>query len=390
MAEFEAIGTQNAEPAAASAVDTSPYWDEIKALRDEVLALIEPYYGNPNGRSAPFTCDELIVLAIIASGSQPIDRMEICRLMCSRFSKNAGPRLDAGTGGWSFKHDPVLAKTFAAAFESYEMPLVQTPLGPDVLFDSHGRVKESEKTWSVDPRAARIYLSKYLAPKREGHFDLLSLPTELRNIIYEYALSYPGLLVNTLFDGLEHSWFTVSRPLMPHHLHPLTGIWDSDLHTRTLDQILSVVHCNKQLYREALPVFFKINGFQLPTVQRLDWFVRCMLLKSSPLHNPQRTPLCSAEPHRTQHITRLHLAYERWDDMYDRHLCSLYGELLHIKRFKELTVVVEDGDWWDEYDREVAEDGKQRCFARYSGPSELPGMPQLAQLLRKAESYEIR
>ena len=118
MAEFEAIGTQSAEPAAASAVDTSPYWDEIKTLRDEVLALIEPYYGNPNGRPAPFTCDELIVLAIIASGGQPIDRMEICRLMCSRFPKNAGPRLDTGTGGWSFKHDPVLAKTFAAAFES--------------------------------------------------------------------------------------------------------------------------------------------------------------------------------------------------------------------------------------------------------------------------------
>jgi len=53
-----------------------------------------------------------------------------------------------------------------------------------------------EVKYTLDPRAPRQYLGRHLTAKPMGHFDFLALPTEIRTIIYEYALSFPRLHVS--------------------------------------------------------------------------------------------------------------------------------------------------------------------------------------------------
>jgi len=77
---------------------------------------------------------------------------------------------------------------FQDVFQEYEMPLKPTSMAQSYLY----RITEVDKAWSIDYRAARIYLDKRLVT-RAGNFDFLALPSELRLLIYEYALSYPTL-----------------------------------------------------------------------------------------------------------------------------------------------------------------------------------------------------
>ena len=50
-----------------------------------------------------------------------------------------------------------------------------------------------EDLFAVDVRDAMMFLSSHRAPPRLGSFDFLSLPSELRNLVYECALvSLPG------------------------------------------------------------------------------------------------------------------------------------------------------------------------------------------------------
>lgn len=143
---------------------------------------------------------------------------------------------------------------------------------------------------AVDARVARLFLSRHLAPRREGSFNFLALPAELRTTIYEFALSYPCLFLEDCPDS--------NSDLIQKELAPDVGIQDVTTPfrptTQKMDELLAIVHVSKQLYREALPVVFSITTFRCPTrVRPVTSFACCARAIRSPSRQDLRSALAS-------------------------------------------------------------------------------------------------
>lgn len=234
-------------------------------------------------------------------------------------------------------------------------------------------------------------MSKYLAPARKGVFPFLALPAEIRNEIYEYALSFPVLKTQASQSGKDHvSRFFVMRPSLLHHARYVPCDYRSTVHTSSLNEILAITHVSKQTYREALPIFFSCNAFECNSARALDQFGR-MLHRSNPQLDSSRLSLCAFEPHRTQYITSITFKYgpdiKMDSEQQDQQLSRIFEELCNAKALRKTAVKFDEDGWWEVYD-EATYSGRG-IFPIYSEPSELPGVDQLVQLLRQTESYEI-
>lgn len=263
------------------------------SLREEVLELIRPYRDSGSSPH-PFTTEELVVIAAIALGKQACTRQQICRYILTNFHEYMEKVIDAAcyeaTKPFSWIPECGFPRLdgFETAFGCYQVP----------LRPAHGKNDLLEvvvQNWAVDFPAARIFLGRHLAPL-EGPFRILALPAELRVVIYEYALSYPALSVDLCEStGCRFCPFDPERP---------------DLQTHITPDILSITRVNRQMYREALPVFYAVNHFDLrgPWKDHQLAFVR-MLCKSDPLATPERKSLCVNTSSISQYITSIDIDY---------------------------------------------------------------------------------
>lgn len=157
----------------------------------------------------------------------------------------------------------------------------------------------------MDARAARTMLSQHLNPSKSGCFEILRLPGELRTHIYEHILSYPPLI----FAGSSMSSFsTYEKELASADANNRWPLYE-DSRTPGLNEMLAVTQVNKQLYGEALPVFYSVNSFDLPEPQFIRPFAG-ILYRSDPLAVSHWLPLCIREPSRSTRLLRLTIAYE--------------------------------------------------------------------------------
>ncbi|PPJ52030.1 hypothetical protein CBER1_10397 [Cercospora berteroae] len=122
--------------------------------------------------------------------------------------------------------------------------------------------------------AARVYLRHRLEPERSGTFDFMGLPAELREKIYKMMLVYPkrGLSVRSSYRGvLKGLVLTPGRP----------GLQIDDFETITkhereliclpkMCEVLSILQVSKQLYLEALPIFYRNNLFHFSSLRVLE------------------------------------------------------------------------------------------------------------------------
>jgi len=360
--------------------------NEESSLRQEVMALIDPYVM-PASQPHPFTTEELIVLALVAIADQLVSSDEqILTWICKHFSEHNDSAVRAlfdkrhdCHGSKKHRYDDIV-DGFSSAFEQYSLPLMRVPelhrrLNADIPFQM-----ASGPRWTTDCRAARMLLDKRLAQARNGTFNFLALPAELRMAIYKYALSYPSLTVDTTSRRAAFIAFHRKLDLVENQ----TNIC---FYTMSLDQMLAIAHVNKQIYREALPVFYSINEFDCPSLLALTMFSH-MLRRSNPLQS--RHKLCGPEPYRAACLTKLSIRLDcrKRSPAAIRVLPNLLAELLQAKELHCVTVQVFDDEWLGEEDDYVYRPHTARRLA--DSPQELPGIAELVPLLHRARSQEVR
>ena len=268
---------------------------------------------------APFTEEQLVVMAL-ASNDEPMTPKAIHTWICRKFhfylnlaldtmwteKPIMGPPLTNPTDGdtFHFQHN------FEEAFQQFQVPLVCLKEGyfkegyfkegycKEGYFKEgyckEGYLLHGESEWKVSKAEARVFLQPMMQPtenNKKQSFPLLRLPAELRLRIYEMVLSFPraGLLVQYEedFPVENDDSGTVSRlppggakmfalsldlnePEAVEELYiPGTHWWhyreENMIQCGSSAAILTLLLVYKQLYQEALPVFYCINKFTTVT-----------------------------------------------------------------------------------------------------------------------------
>ncbi|KAI7154807.1 hypothetical protein KC349_g7415 [Hortaea werneckii] len=252
--------------------------DDSQSLRSEVREVIRPY--TTVDEEPPFSGGELIVMALVDTDEETLPKDRILRWIISTFKhyhntfvdkafQTLGP--DLNFDGCS---DEAVFGNITEAFTEYEVPICESR-----------RVIERRDTsfWSVTTQAARVYLRDRLKPEREGVFPFLDLPAEIRNNIYELLLTFPssGVHVQESEDDDEEGFdvFFLQRIDEP---GSCGRKWSDSLCKGTqfvikksMDDILALLYVNKQVYEEAMPLFYMLNMFHFDTdsleLRKLAW-----------------------------------------------------------------------------------------------------------------------
>ena len=157
----------------------------------------------------------------------------------------------------------------------------------------------SSITWDVTPSAARIFLvpKLYSSETESKAFPFMQLPRELRDQIYELVLVMPksGISMDTIDTGNGSkngplSFKVFSRDYdEPHRRHSSVHEFDPNryrvdnfhffsnkrtLECRSFQTYLALLLVSKQVYKEAMPIFYGGNHFACSTIGDLGRFLR--------------------------------------------------------------------------------------------------------------------
>lgn len=148
---------------------------------------------------------------------------------------------------------------------------------------------------------------------------------------------------------------------------------------------MPIVHVNKQVYQEALPVFFRGNKFDFNTTTLKQ--LTLMLTRSNSTVSPGRRALCPLEPVRSHHVTHLRLHYKGGDLRVIKTLPPGLTELLRAERLRHLTVEVNENEWRDYRSLYASSRGREWD---HTSLFVLPAVSELVQLAAKAEHFELK
>ncbi|KAK4496108.1 hypothetical protein PRZ48_012087 [Zasmidium cellare] len=201
----------------------------------------------------------------------------------------------------------------------------------------------SETTFNTTPNQARIFLKHFLASRdpirpRKKPFPLMRLPPELRLRIYEYALTFPksGIRIGTkrpdptlhmatrdMHDTDDALWQPMLRRPVAFSRGP------NDLIGYSLSSYLRVLLTSKQVYTEAMPVFYECNRFVCLGVPELVGFLA---------HTPE---------HRRKHIRDIAFQFEppqhRIYNMSDITQC--FSQLKRMPSLRTLILTMRQDTW---------------------------------------------
>lgn len=249
--------------------------DAHTRLASEIAEVIEPYVASFS--KPPFSNSELIAMAA-ATLDVPFKREHIFEWIVRTFSYYKEAALDRwllGKGRQGCDTDVIPG--FVADFRTYGLPLMKVAVHG---LDPHDMVQQEFKT---TPAEARIYLRNLLSPREDDSFDFLRLPAELRVEIYEYVLTYSGLYKpypkhDTGNRGYASQLVPLTSAYEP-DVFPLYRGYDRPcigcLHVNNLplvQEVLALLTVSKEVYAEAMPVFYKVNHFYVQRICGLNHF----------------------------------------------------------------------------------------------------------------------
>ncbi|KAI7534924.1 hypothetical protein KC331_g12296 [Hortaea werneckii] len=345
--------------------------DDLRLLRNEVREVIRAY--TTADEEPPFSGGELIVMALIDTDGDTLPTDGILRCVINTFKyyhdvfidkalQNLGADLDFqdGLGAGVFKN-------ITEAFTEYELPIRESRVMGE---------KRDPTLWSVSTQAARVYLRHWLEPAREGVFPFLDLPPEIRNTIYEPPFTFPssGIHVQEADERKGFDVFFLER--IDEH-GPCGRKWSNSLVKgnefiikRSMDNILALLCVNRQVYEEAMPLFYMLNTFHFDHYSfELQKFVESM---------PKS---------RFKHLRKLHFDFtetieewlvDYWPDITE----ALSGKAVG---FAELWISMTDDAWLGRGSkaRQLRKSGRRT--SRYSCIEEIPGFIDLAVAVARAE-----
>lgn len=247
---------------------------EPESLRAQVVKLVEKH-ASCRDIEPHLAVGETIVMAVILQGLKSFTSEEALKAVFSHFpywNATVIERYFDQEGSFDFVNDwddagKCLVPGFFQAFLTYAMPL---------------RILPQDYTpctkYELSDSAARYSLRHRLETTRRGTFPFMKLPAELRNVIYEMVVRFPN-------PGLS-----VRRPAERLHLESIRGMDDDDLDLDPGEEVdrfessddwsdsprfgvavskldLSILKVCKQIYAEAMPIFYGLNTFTMQSAE---------------------------------------------------------------------------------------------------------------------------
>ncbi|GIZ47102.1 hypothetical protein CKM354_001020200 [Cercospora kikuchii] len=251
-----------------------------RALKDEVEELIRLWRHSKH--KPPFTTGELVVIAHVLSDLKPQRLKEIHYKILSTlayYNRRAllafTDQFDAeASASYDSEEKSQLGHILPGLYEAARD--FEHPLNCVDEFDPSHDTDVCENKYTMCAKAARIYLRDRLEPLRQGYFDFMGLPAELREKIYKMLLVYPrpGL---TLADNAREPihrnvrlglWSRTDLEI-PAHISD-TEVPENEFAVGSLTKTLAVLVVSKQVRQEALPVFYGRNTFNFGSLRSLD------------------------------------------------------------------------------------------------------------------------
>ncbi|KAI7534983.1 hypothetical protein KC331_g12270 [Hortaea werneckii] len=347
--------------------------EDLQSLRNEVQEVIRPY--TTADEEPPFSGGELIVMALVDTDEETLPKDRILRWIINTFKyyhdvfvdkafQALEPDLNFGIGS-----DEAVLVNIAEAFTEYEVPICESRVMGE---------KRDPKFWSVTTQAARLYLRHWLEPEREGIFPFLELSPEIRNNIYELLFTFPssGVHVQESKDG-DKEGFDVYFLQRIDEPGPSSRKWSDSLVKgsqfiikKSMDDILVLLYVNRQVYEEAMPLFYMLNMFHFDSysveLHKLVW--------------PMPTS-------RFEHLHELHFDLKEFVAEWLLELWPSVTEALSAKAggFAELRISMTDNAWLGRGSTARHLRIKGYRTSRYDRIEDIPGFKNLALAVAKAK-----
>ncbi|GIZ47313.1 hypothetical protein CKM354_001040800 [Cercospora kikuchii] len=269
--------------------------EPVRPLKDEVVEVIRPWRFSED--KPPYTTSELIVMMLVMQDLRPQTMQSIHYNILRSFGYFADEALLMFAGEVQEERSKyhrmahgttTLESDYDGPFEHSIHGLYETvrefdiPLTCNRLLDNGRTLTDFEAEFTISAEAARVCLRDILEPERDGTFDFMALPPELREKIYKMLLVYPkpGLIIDSqVLCDWEGQLGVQSRDDAEAELpaaggsHTLPTI---NFDVKGLAETLDILKVSKQIRHEALPVFYGRNTFQFGSLKHLNDTLRTM------------------------------------------------------------------------------------------------------------------
>lgn len=355
----------------------------LRPSKDEVTDVLSPWENKLD--EPPYTVGEMIAMVLVMLDLEPQTVQSIHLQILFRFKYYTFEALEEFTTqingqerrGYDWRGDtaPHLAPILPSIYRTmkhFDLPLTRVPAD-----EEDEDITKDKFTMSSD--AARSYLRNVLEPPRQGTFDFMALPAELREKIYKMLLVYPKpgftLADHRIWRGNEceylHQLGLLSRDAVDVTAYPdspddqeSSDTPEDEVPVERLNKMLAILSVSKQIHHEALPVFYGQNSFHFGSV---GFFL--MTLETM-------------EPGTIQQITDVRVSM----DYHGLYMQTPFGswiveQLSHLSPKKLMLVAKGRSDFY------------VRSFAKECGGSRLDEMTRLESLIalaKRAGHVEIR
>ncbi|KAF2769954.1 hypothetical protein EJ03DRAFT_335818 [Teratosphaeria nubilosa] len=238
----------------------------------DIERLIKPYTQDVN-EQPPFSTAELIVMAAVCLKEFWSRDSEILAWIGKTFPYYGMKALDHwATLMVECQADPSPVPDFADLFDDYDLPLREySPASP---------------WFEITTMAARTFLRERLEPPQPGHFRLLDLPAELRLAIFELILTFPRSGINCRREvpnarNKPHTTRisvevrvdeSLRKPASKNPICSWAG-WGYGVRLRSFTRLFDLFLVNRQICKEAMPIFYGNNSFHFEGTQSATTFL---------------------------------------------------------------------------------------------------------------------
>ncbi|KAF2159777.1 hypothetical protein M409DRAFT_60546 [Zasmidium cellare ATCC 36951] len=319
-------------------------------LKRKLRKLIKPWKTSTS--KPPFTAEQLVVIALFLCPPEGSTQARVERFIMQHFGYYLKLAL-ACTPLADSKH-LTAPRSNQRKVEAFQKDCNRVYRQFEVPIQTASSSEGSTARWTITAAATHIFLRDVLRPSApEEPFPFQRLPAELRNRIYEYVLRFPtqGVCVKVKAEkpGKESKSIPAQFSVIRDQKLEMNGSGASDFYYKLESAYrdyplanhpdglpkgiqnclpaadhLSVLSVSKQVFQEAMPIFYSTNNFTFDSLQHLLWFL-------------EATPAA-----RRDHIEHVSFYYM---DGYEKFASPAFKLLKEISHLRELDIGVAESYW---------------------------------------------
>lgn len=250
-------------------------WDRTESaerdrLKRDLVRLIRPYKDAKE--RPPFTAGELIIIAgVILDNATSLTKSALLGWILMNFTYYNAKAISEYIVGQSLTADdhldvlplPEVVPGLHNARNQWDVPIVSGSRDEKTVYWTP--TYDHEIPIVVPPRAGRAYMRRWLEEPREGVFPFWELPSELRNTIYERLLVISKDAGVTVLDDCKMHLAGRCEDARSRGRDEV-GFEGDELNFRPAPEVLALLQTNKQVFMEAMPLFYGLNSFHCDTM----------------------------------------------------------------------------------------------------------------------------